>query len=102
MNQVESFAYKLAFRREQSLIYLVVENKHDCVKKSHQCLVQYRVTSHQVQFEKRPIYVSNLLILLKKLRFLFVFGTVAVPKLIYLGPFEHFLVFALENRIIMG
>ena len=65
----------------------VIENKHDCVKRSHQCLVKYRVKSHQVQFEKRPIYISNILFLLIKLRFLFVFGTAAEPILYKMSGF---------------
>ena len=41
--------------------------------------VQGKVTP--MQFEKRPIYISNILFLFIKSRFLFVFGTAAEPKL---------------------
>ena len=40
---------------------LINDNKHDCVKESHQCLRNYSFRSYQVHIRKRPIFLLNII-----------------------------------------
>ena len=65
----------------QSVIYSANRKNNKIAVKISSMLSKYRVKSHQVQFGKRPNNFSNILLLLIKSCFLFVFGTVADPEL---------------------